>query len=304
MSSYLVRCICLGIVLGHLACSAPCEPTVVSANTTVTEQACTEGPEIEPSGDAEELAVEIPPEDVAVDASDPLLWLGLTKGTKKLYAFRAHVEHTGGKGRGKVWEHACTFEETVVDVQAKGTLSVVEIERALISSSGKLPTPPDDILPRFGRLHYITSDDDELLYEGRRGDDFTKSTIHRGTGVSVQHGEFDAQELDEASIAYVLPLQPGTAWHSDIEERRQKGATGVTGRNCFDQAELIHGPGGTFTNCYAVSTPSSSTNEEEWVCEEVGLVRRWVVDAVGSLQYHAETTLIRFEPALEAPSVH
>lgn len=303
MSALYLRLIVLAVTVAFWACSAPCEPAVVSANTTVAEQACTEASEIEPSVEAEELAVEIPPEDVAVDASDPLLWLGLTKGTKKLYAFRAHVEHNAGKGRGKVWEHACTYEETVIDVLAKGTLSVVEIDRALISSSGELPRPADDVLPQFGRFHFVISDDDELLYEGRRGDDFTTSTIHRGTGVIVQHGEFDAQELDDAAIQYVLPLHPGTAWHADIEERRQKGATSVTGRNCFDEADLIHGPAGTFTDCYAVSLPSSTANEEEWVCEEVGLVRRWVVDAVGSLQYHAETTLIRFEPALEAPSV-
>ena len=58
-------------------------------------------------------------------------------------------------------------------------------------------------------------------------------------------------------------------------------------------------PGGTFTDCFAVSTPSASANEEEWLCREVGLVRSWVLDSNGSLRYHAESTLIRFTPALD-----
>jgi len=236
--------------------------------------------------------------DARVLHAETLRALALKPGTVWSWSQRAELEYGRFDAeqeaieRHYVW--TITYEERVLAVRADGARAIVELERTVGAIEGEPPPEDDDLgmTPRNDRFVWVVAPD-VPLHQGLEPKDY--AIVHRVTGV-IEQDDYDPLALEDAPMLFTHPFRVHGLWQEDGEGRalglRERVITGT--RTIVEALDRVHVPAGTFSHCHRIVRQWTIDEDDEWVCDGVGPVRRRVSGTHASYRALRESTLTTF----------
>jgi hypothetical protein len=224
-------------------------------------------------GERPSVTVETP--DARTVHAETLRAFALTPGTVWSWSQRAELEYGRFDGEREEIEQRFTwtvaFDERVTSVRTEGSRVLVELERTLGAVEGEPPSEDEDlgITPRAERWVWVVD----------------AATVTPGASGIFEQESYDPIALEDAPLVWALPFKLNGVWHEDGEGRH---------RSVAEVLERVQVGAGTFPRCHRIVRQWTIDEDEEWVCDGVGPVRRRVSGTHANFRQLREATLLRF----------